>query len=169
MSKAPISHALQLPEIQPLLAHADYIDVKTVSGDVDLRTFLARFLNHRPLWVLSLYAVRAVFVRLLGMRQQHGFGEQLTPETIPMQSGQPATFFTVRLAAEERYWFAENNDKHLKATLGVVVEPRAGQQKCFHIITLVHYHNVRGPIYLQVIKPFHHLVVMSMAKAGVQA
>jgi hypothetical protein len=161
--------ALNLPEIQPLLANADYIDVKTVTGNVDLRTFIAGMFNYRPAWMMSLYALRAVFVRFLGMRQEkRGFGALLTPETVPMQVGKLAFVFTVRIAEEGRYWFADNSDRHLKATLGVVLEPLADQQKRFYIVTVVHYHNWTGPVYLQVIKPFHHLVVISMARAGVK-
>lgn len=161
------SPALSVPEIQRLLANADYIDVKTVVGNVDLRTFIASLLNYRPAWLMSLYAVRAVFVRLLGMRQNHlDFGALLTPETVPMQVGKRAAFFTVRMAEEGHYWFADNSDKHLKATLGVVVEPLADQHKRFHVVTIVHYHNWTGPVYFQVIRPFHHLVVTRMAQAG---
>lgn len=172
MQERSYSPALSLPEIQSLLANADYIDVKTVTGNVDLRTFIADFLNYQPAWLMSLYAVRAVFVRFLGMRQGHrGFGAFLTPETVPMQIGKRAAFFTVRVAEEGRYWFADNSDKHLKATLGVVVDQQAllsSQQKHFYVVTIVHYHNWAGPVYLQVIKPFHHLVVTRMARAGVK-
>ena len=161
------SPVLSLPELQPLLANADHIDVKTVLGDGDLRTFIAAFLNYSPVWLKSLFVVRAVFVRFLGMRQGHiGSDKRLTPERVPMQIGKRVAFFTVCMADEDHYWFAENSDKHLKGTLGVIVEPLAGQQKRFHVITIVHYHNWAGPVYFQVIKPFHHLVVARMAQAG---
>jgi hypothetical protein len=167
MQKRSCSPALSLPEIQPLLAKADYVDVKTVIGNVDLRTFLAGCLNYHPAWLLSLFAARAVFMRFLGMRQKPmGSRAFLTPETVPMQVGKRAAFFTVRMAKEERYWFADNSDTHLKGTLGVVVEPLADPQKRFHVITIVHYHNWAGPVYFQIIRPFHHLVVTSMAQAG---
>jgi len=169
MQERSYSPVLSLPEIQPLLANANYIDVKRVTGNVDLRTFIAGFLNYQPPWLMSLYAVRAVFVRFLGMRQKNmSFGGLLTSETVPMQVGKRAAFFTVRMAEEGHYWFADNSDKHLKATLGVVVEPLANQQKRFHVVTIVHYHNWAGPVYFQVIKPFHHLVVTRMMQAGIK-
>jgi len=169
MQKRSGSPALSLPEIQPLLANADYIDVKTVIGTVDLQTFLAGFFNYHPAWLISLFAVRAVFVRFLGMRQgRMKSGTFLTPERVPMQIGKRVSFFTVRLAEDGHYWFADNSDIHLKGTLGVVVEPLAGQQKRFHVVTIVHYHNWAGPLYFQVIRPFHHLVVTRMAQAGRQ-
>ena len=167
MRERSCSPALNLPEIQPLLASADYIDVKTVTGTVDLRTFIAGFSNYHPAWLLSLFAVRAVFVRFLGMRQEHmGSGTFLTPETVPMQIGKRAAFFTVCMAEEGHYWFAYKSDKHLKGTLGVVVEPLADQHKRFHVVTIVQYRNWAGPVYFQVIRPFHHLVVTRMAQAG---
>ena len=73
------------------------------------------------------------------------------------------------MAREEQYWVAEIKDKHLKALLGVVVEPLPGQQqKRFHVLTVVYYRNWAGPVYFNAIRPFHHLVVESMALAGVQ-
>lgn len=167
MRERNCSTVLSLPELQPLLAKADHIDVKTVTGTVDLRTFIAGFFSYHPAWLRSLFAVRAVFVRFLGMRQGHiGSGTLLTPERVPMQIGKRMGFFTVCLAEEEHYWFASNSDKHLKGTLGVVVEPLADQRKRFHVVTIVHYHNWAGPVYFQAIRPFHHLVVMRMAQAG---
>jgi hypothetical protein len=167
MQKKRLSAVFRLPEFQPLLAGADYIDVKTVTSQVDLRTFLAGLFNYRPAWLMALYGVRRVFVPFLGMRQgKQTFGPFLTPETVPMKVGKRAAFFTIQMVEEERYWVASNQDKHLTATLGVLVEPLNAQQKRFHVFTVVHYNNWAGPVYFQVIKPFHHIVVASMAQAG---
>lgn len=63
---------------------------------------------------------------------------------------------------------AEAKDKHLDGLLGVVLEPLPDQQqKLFHVLTVVYYRNWAGPVYFNVIRPFHHLVVGSMAIAGV--
>jgi hypothetical protein len=159
-----------LPEFAALWENADHIDVKSVIGSVDLRTFLANMLSYQPDWVAALYRVRAVFVRFLGMHQR-GLARRksLTPETIPMQAGQRAIFFTVRMAKEEHYWIAEAKDTHLSAIIGVVVEPLPEQeQKRFHVVTIVYYNNWAGPVYFNVIRPFHHLVVRGMTTAGVQ-
>ena len=174
MHHSGLAYIRRLPELASLLERADHVDVKTVIGSVDLRTFLANMFRYQPDWVTALYGVRAIFVRFLGMRQ-HGIprrqsSQYLTPETIPMQEGQPVAFFKVRMAREERYWIAEAKDTHLNALLGVVVEPLPGQQrKLFHVVTVVYYRNWAGPVYFNVIRPFHHLVVGSMAMAGVRA
>jgi hypothetical protein len=84
-----------------------------------------------------------------------------------MQEGQPVAFFKVRMTREEHYWIAEAKDTHLNALLGFVVEPLLDQQqKLFHVVTVVYYRNWSGPVYFNVIRPFHHFVVGSMAMAG---
>jgi hypothetical protein len=173
MQHSGLSYIRRLPEIAAFLEHANHIDVKTVIGSVDLRTFLSNMLSYQPGWMLALFGVRAVFVRFLGMRQQatlrKQWGQPLTPENIPMQEGQRALFFKVRIAKDEQYWIAEVKDKHLDAILGVVVEQLPGwQQKRFHVLTVVYYRNWAGPVYFNVIRPFHHLVVGSMTIAGVR-
>ena len=73
------------------------------------------------------------------------------------------------MAREEHYWIAEAKDTHLNAILGVVVESLPEQQqKLFHVVTIVFYRNWAGPVYFNVIRPFHHLVVGGMAMAGVR-
>jgi len=134
-----------------------------------MRTFLAGMFSYSPDWLIWLYYVRAGFVRLLGMRQgriQATFS--LRPEKVPMQEGKKVAFFTIRMVEEERYWIAAAEDTHLEALLGIIIEPLPGtSQRHFHVLTIVHYRNWAGPVYFQVIQPFHHLVVGGMARAGV--
>ncbi len=170
MDSQGITYIRGLPELAPLLQNADHVDVKTVTGNVTMRTFLAAMLSYHPSWVTLLYRIRAVFVRLLGMRQQKmPFASPLTPEEVPMQVGEKAAFFRIRMVKEEHHWIAGIDDTHLNAILGVVLEPLPGQQKRFHVLTIVHYQNWAGPVYFGVIRPFHHLVVASMAHAGIYA
>lgn len=169
MESQEVTYIRRIPELAPLLQNADYVDVKTVTGGVTMRTFLAGMLSYQPGWVTLLYHIRAVFVRLLGMRQRKMPSvAPLTPEEVPMQAGKNASFFRIRMVEEEHYWIAGIEDTHLNAILGVILEPLAGQQKRFHVLTIVHYHNWAGPVYFQVIRPFHHLVVTGMARAGIR-
>jgi hypothetical protein len=159
----------QIAELQPVLRNASHIDIKTVESDVSLRQFIAQMMTYQPGWVTFLYRVRAVFVRLLGMRQE-GIPQpiKLRPEDVPMSPDLPAAFFKVRMAKEEAYWVAEVKDAHLNAALCVVVEPLNGKKR-FHVVTVVHYNTWQGPLYFNVIRPFHHLVVGKMAQAGAAA
>ena len=158
------------PELTRLLQGADHVDVKVVEGDVSMRQFIASMLSYYPWWIVFLYYVRGVFVRLLGMRQPGKPDElpRLKPEDISMTPGEHATFFIVHQAREEEYWIAETpEDKHLQAYFGIIVEPIADHLKRFHVITIVHYKHWTGPVYFNTIRPFHHLVVRRMARAGV--
>ena len=158
------------PEVAGLLKGANHVDVKVVEGDVSMRQFIASMLSYYPRWIVFLYYVRAVFVRLLGMRQPSKPDElpRLKPEDISITPGEYATFFIVRQAREEEYWFSETpEDKHLQAYFGIIVEPVNEHLNRFHVLTIVHYKHWTGPVYFNLIRPFHHLVVSRMARAGV--
>jgi hypothetical protein len=60
----------------------------------------------------------------------------------------------------------ETADTHLTGYLAVVIEPLAHGRTTFHNITIVKYHRWAGPLYFNVIRPFHHLVVRSVINAG---
>ena len=157
-----------ISELRPLFDNADHIDIKKIEGTVSLNHFIASMLSYMPWWLKILYGIRAYLVRLLGMKQEKmQFEKILRPEDISFLKGDKAFFFTVSEAKESAYWIAEATDKHLTAYLGAVVEPLDGENKRFHIITVVHYRHWTGPLYFNIIRPFHHLVVRSMAQAGV--
>jgi hypothetical protein len=161
-----------LPQLMTLLAEADHVDVKVVTGDVSLPEFVAGMFSYYPGWIKNLYQIRWGFVRLLGMKQAGiPAAAKMRPEDVPMIPGEKAAFFTVTLAEEGRCWVAEAAESHLTAYLGVVMEPLSTRvpstENRFHVLTIVHYHKWTGPVYFNVIRPFHHLVVRNMAKAGV--
>jgi len=168
MESLGLAYIRSMPELVPFLVGANHIDVKTVTGSVDLRLFMSGMMSYQASWVTFLYGVRAVFVRFLGMHQESiPRFPRLQPEDIPMQVGRSLAFFKVRMAKEECYWIGEVEDTHLNGVLAVIVEPLQGEQKRFHVLTVVHYQNWAGPVYFNVIRPFHHLVVGSMARAGI--
>ena len=147
---------------------ADHVDIKTIEGAVTLREFIAGTLTYYPAWIKALYVIRAGFVRLLGMTQENMTIQKLTPETTPFETGDMATFFQVYDAQENHYWVASASDKHLDAYLGVMQEPLDNGLSRFHVVTIVHYNNWAGPIYFNIIRPFHHVVVRSMMQAGIR-
>lgn len=85
----------RLEALLPELAEADHVDVQTVEGRTDLRHFLTGMLNYMPVWLKALYGVRAVFVRLLGMKQESMPWHPLRPEELAVSPGEAARFFTV--------------------------------------------------------------------------
>lgn len=165
-----MSYIATLEAAKPYLSQADHFDEKMVEGEVTLREFLSGFLSYYPSWINTLYRVRAGFVRLLGMKQEGTPGGlRLRPEDISFQTGQMETFFKIREGSEHRYWIASAEDKHLTADLIIVAEPVTESRNRFYVGTVVHYHHWTGPVYFNVIRPFHHIVVNAMSNAGVRA
>jgi len=160
----------QFHEIRELLKEADHVDVKVVEGRVTLRKFIASMLSYYPWWIVMLYRIRAVFVRLLGIREEENFGElpRLEEADISLTPGETAIFFTVYKAEENQFWIAETpEERHLRAYFGIFAEDIRDDLKRFHVITIVHYKDWTGPVYFNTIRPFHHIVVSRMAQAGI--
>jgi len=156
----------EIPELAALLSTANHVDVKTVDGMCSLPEFLAGMFSYYPGWLQNLYRIRWGFVRLLGMKQE-GIPQpmQMQPEDVSMTPGGKMAFFTVTLAEANRYWVAEASESHLTAYLAVIREPLVVGNR-FYVLTIVHYHRWTGPVYFNVIRPFHHIVVQKMAEAG---
>jgi hypothetical protein len=160
----------QIPQIAQLLKSSNYVDVKTIEGQTSLRQFIASMLSYYPDWIVILYRIRTILVKMLGLVEHPAPEElpKLRPHDVSFVVGEAVTFFTVRLAEEKHYWVGETpEDKHLSAYFAVVVEPMEGNRKRFHIATIVHYKHWTGPVYFNLIRPFHHLVVGRMIRAGV--
>lgn len=154
-------------EVQQFMVGADVTDIKQFESPVDMRRFVAGMFSYNPGWIKFLYSVRWGFVRLLGMKQD-GIpqSQTLAPQDVPMQADTNLAFFHVKAAKEDAYWVADATEKHLTAVLGVVREPLAEGKNRYWVLTLVHYHHWTGPVYFNVIRPFHHLVVNKMARSG---
>jgi hypothetical protein len=95
----------------------------------------------------------------------------LMPRSVSFRPGDEVLFFTVREAEKGRYWIAETpKDRHLAAFVAVLAHASASRSATvFHVVTIVHYKHWTGPVYFNLIRPFHHLVVSRMARAGTAA
>jgi len=156
-----------IDELKPFLKDNDYIDIKTVTGNVSLREFIAGMMSYNPGWIRFLYKIRAGFVRILGMKQPELIIPIYKAEDVPFETGEMLSFFTVASASEESYWAGGIKDTHLDAFLIIVSEPITGRPGKYHVITVVRYNHWTGSVYFNVIRPFHHLVVSAMAKSAV--
>lgn len=158
----------QTPAILKYAQNAHHIDVKTFTGDCNLREFIAGMFSYYPAWIKMLYRIRWGFVRVLGMKQE-GIPQMptLSPEDVSFTKGEKQAFFTVHDAQEDAYWIAGASESHLTAYLGVIADPTT-TAKQFHVVTIVHHHRWTGRVYFNVIRPFHHVVVHQMGQAGVR-
>ena len=162
----------QFKELQQFFEESDFTDVKVVEGAVTLRAFIASMLSYYPWWIILLYRIRTLVVFILGLVKHEAPEElpNLSPEEVSFMPGERVTFFIVRKAKEDVYWFSETpEDKHLSAYFGIVVEPLNNDLNRFYVVTTLRYRHWTGPVYFNLIKPFHHLVVSQMARAGVKS
>ncbi len=151
--------------------NADYSDIKTIEGEVSLRHFISAMLSYYPWWIVFLYKIREFLVSILGLvkHEKPDVLPSLKPEDISLDSGEQASFFIVKAAKENFYWVSETSeDKHLKAYFGVVAEEVSDSLTRFHVFTSVKYIHWTGPVYFNLIRPFHHIVVARMMKNGVK-
>ncbi len=159
----------KFPYLAKYFENADFTDVKVFEGAISLRKFIASMLSYYPWWIVQLYRLRKLLVSLLGL-VRHETPEKLPnlqPGDISFTPGELVTFFIVRYAKEEKYWISETpDDKHLRAFFGVVKEPLKQSVDRFFVITTVYYKHWTGPVYFNLIRPFHHLVVSRMARHG---
>ena len=158
-------------EFEIYIQNADHIDVKTIEGDVDLRSFISGMLSYYPWWMVSLYRIREILVGMLGLvrHEKPDTLPSISPEALSFKSGENASFFIVREAKEGQYWISETpEDKHLTAFFGVIAEKLSQNRTKYHVFTSVKFLHWTGPVYFNLIRPFHHLVVWRMMKAGIK-
>jgi hypothetical protein len=159
-------------ELDIYFDNMDHVDIKTIDGgNTSLREFISRMLSYHPWWITILYRLRKILVGLLGLvnHEKPNTSPMVTPENVSFTPGEFASIFIVQKAIEDNYWVVETpKDKHLKAYLGVVLENLGNSRTKFHVFTSVKYLHWSGPVYFNIIRPFHHLVVWRMMKAGVE-
>jgi hypothetical protein len=159
----------RLPEIEDLLPTVDVVDVKTARGEVTLREFTAGALGHGPLWIKALFAVRMIVAQVLRL-DTTGIPDsrRLRPDTVSFTPGNPASFFTVVRGEEDHYLLLKVTDNHLIGWLAIITD-NAQPESEFKVVTLVKYLRPAGRFYYNLIRPFHHLVLLSMCTAGTKS
>jgi len=159
----------EFSELEKYFEKADFTDVKVFEGRTTLRKFIASMLSYYPWWIVLLYRIRKLLVGILGLVRHEAPEElpNLQSEDVSFTPGENVSFFIVRCARENQFWVSEApDDKHLKAYFVVIKEPVDNSINRFYVITTVFYKHWTGPVYFNLIRPFHHLVVSKMAKYG---
>ncbi len=100
-----------------------------------------------PNWVILLLKLRNVLVKPFGVK-------------VGKQNDGQETFFTLVKESENEAIMGES-DKHLDFRASVVIEK---SKESIAFITVVHFNNFLGKIYLLLIKPFHKIILRSLLK-----
>jgi hypothetical protein len=156
---------ITLHELDDLVPVVDEIDVKTARGDVTLREFTAGALGNSPLWIKGLFAVRMALAAVLRL-ETAGVPDsrRLRPETVSFTPGEKNSFFTFMRGEEDHYLLLKVSDNHLIGYLAIITDNE--RPATFKVVTLVEYLRPAGRVYYNLIRPFHHLVLLSMCRAG---
>jgi Protein of unknown function (DUF2867)/Pyridoxamine 5'-phosphate oxidase len=156
------------PALAKVMVGADHVDEKVAQGGASLREFLAALVRF-PWWVRALFQVRGVLARLLRLRTGGGaLDARRIPGELPLFPGGRLSGFTTLAFEEGRFWFAEvDQDRHLQAWIAVTVTEGAdATQRRFCVRTVVKYKDWTGPIYFNLIRPVHHLLVWILARSA---
>ncbi len=93
---------------------------------------------------------------------------RLRPEKVSFTPGDQASFFTVVRGEEDHYLLLKVTDNHLIAWLAIITD-NAQPESEFKVATLVKYLRPTGRFYYNLIRPFHHLVLLSMCSAATKS
>jgi hypothetical protein len=160
---------LNHPALEKFFRNVDYIDVKRIEAKTSLRAFIAGMLSYYPWWIVVLYRIREILVSFLGL-VRHDRPERLpsfSAEDISFAPEDNVSFFIVRKAEEDSFWVSETPpDKHLTAYFVVMADKQSTGLTRFEVVTAIRYLHWTGPVYFNLIRPFHHLVVSQMMRAG---
>lgn len=161
---SPMEAIRSVPAIRDMLDDADHVDAKAFTGGHGLREFLRRMINYEPCWFAALMNVRGVVAKLLGLKHGEHIKTAETREVNLAPGGMVGFFKSVAVddAESPRWWIGDASDKHLAAKIAVVAAPAPDGAKHVTVATIVHYRHWTGPLYFNLIRPFHHLVVHAM-------
>lgn len=92
------------PDLATYFENVDFTDAKVFEGTTSLGEFIASTLSYYPWWVVQLYRLRKLLVRLLGLVRHEApeILRDLPPGDISFTPGELVTFFIARCAKEEK-------------------------------------------------------------------
>lgn len=162
--EVPMDAIRSVPELRAMLDGADHVDAKSFTGRNELPVFLKRMISYEPGWYVALNNVRGVVAKVLGLKHDE-YRDAVEAKEVNLAPGGMVGFFT-SVAADDaqppRWWAGDASDKHLSAKVMVTSAPVPGGATRTTIATVVHYRHWTGPLYFNLIRPFHHIVIQAM-------
>ncbi|MGM0931009.1 MAG: DUF2867 domain-containing protein [Actinomycetota bacterium] len=156
------------PELQRYSKSADHLDTVSAKTSLSLREGISNILSWQPIWLKALFVARGGLARLMRLEHPSGRTNRAPrPAEISLRPGGRLAFFTVSASKEDTYLVLTAEDTHLIAHLIVEVEPTGTEPKNnFQITTVVHYRRWTGPLYFNIIRPFHNIIMRRMITAA---
>ncbi|SME90332.1 DUF2867 domain-containing protein [Desulfovibrio gilichinskyi] len=163
-NRSPMDNLYAVAVLHELINGADYVDSKSFVSKCTMNEFLVRMLTYQPAWLGVLYKVRGVFAKIMGLQHDVTSNKNVKIENFDFEAGGKVDFFTSVDYKSEQYWIGTASDKHLSGYIGVVSEPLESGETRYHMFTIVNFCNWMGPLYFNLIRPFHHLIMHCMGK-----
>jgi hypothetical protein len=122
-----------------------------------------------PVWVRLLFWLRDILVKPLGLKGSDRTDHSTFKKNFTRMVKTSGSYKMINiLAKSDNETVIQLTDKHLTAELSCCAENITDEYMKIKIITLVHYHNVSGKIYFNIIKPFHIIILKTVLKRSVK-
>lgn len=139
------------------LSRVDFNDTFSVTNhEINLHEISILVFNNPPKWVKALFNVRNKLVKLAGLKTEmpHDYNTNFVV-------GGYVGFFKIYAIADHELVLGAD-DAHLNFRAIILKTDESAYN--IKVITLVHYNNSFGRFYMNVIKPFHRVVVKRLVK-----
>ena len=140
-----------------LLTKIDFIDCFSTTNHIDnIEEITNLIFSSTPKWVNSLFVLRNKIVGLFGLKT-----DILYEDNENFKVGGYINFFKIYSISDVEVILGLD-DSHLN--FRALINNNSANTYNIKVITLVEYNNIKGKIYMTIIKPFHRLIVKRMVK-----
>jgi len=140
-----------------LLTKIDFIDCFSTTNHRDnIEEITNLIFSSTPKWVNSLFVLRNKIVGLFGLKT-----DILYEDNANFKVGGYINFFKIYSISDVEVILGLD-DSHLN--FRALINNNSANTYNIKVITLVEYNNIKGKIYMTIIKPFHRLIVKRMVK-----
>lgn len=140
-----------------LLPKIDFADTFSTTNHIETIEEITNLVfNTSPRWINSLFVLRNKIAGLFGIKTEipDDFNEKF-------KIGGYVKFFKIFSISDDEVILGAD-DSHLN--FRALVKNDKSDSNNIKVITLVEYNNLKGKIYMGIIKPFHRLIVKRMVK-----
>lgn len=158
MKKKVIEEKVELTDSQKkLLPKIDFVDIFSTTNHTDnIEEITNLVFNTTPNWVNSLFIIRNKIAGLFGLKTEmpNDYNENY-------KVGGYVKFFKIFSISDNEVILGAD-DSHLN--FRALINNDKSDSYNIKIITLVEYNNLKGKIYMGIIKPFHRQIVKRMVR-----
>jgi hypothetical protein len=156
--KKVIEEKIELTDEQKkMLSKIDFVDTFSTTNHINnIEEITNLVFNTTPKWINSLFAIRNKIASLFGLKTEmpNDYNENY-------KVGGYVKFFKIFSISDNEVILGAD-DSHLN--FRAVINNDKSDSYNIKVITLVEYNNLKGKIYMGIIKPFHRQIVKRMVK-----